>query len=86
MPLLAATGVRHLIGGLRLGDTITPEGDGQPHAAADLHSDDYGVFGAVSLITDTSTVVNVDIGQVGKLNVWVDFNRDGVFGGSRPNR
>lgn len=80
--LLASEGAGHIIGGPRLGSTITAEPNGQPTAAADGDSDDGVTLGARQTWTAGSTVdLNVSVtGSNGYLVGWFDWNGDGSFG------
>ena len=84
--LLASNGARHTIlpvNNPTLGPTEDAEADGQPNATATGDgSDEDGVTFLTSLLanptagTMASVTVNVT-GAVGKLDAFVDFNRDG---------
>ena len=78
--LLIANGARHAaaLGGLRLGATIDAEADGQPNATATGDDgDEDGVTLPASLITGTTATITVNASGPGKLDGWVDFNRNG---------
>lgn len=81
--LLANDGPRHKLGsGLFLGAGVDREFDGQPTATADgddvagVPDDENGVVFA-SLIRGTTGSATVTSSQAGKLDAWIDFNRDG---------
>ena len=84
--LLANNGARHVIvTGYRLGATVDAEADGLPSTLADgddLNNtdDEDGVSLPASITagrTESLTVVTGPSG--GKLDAWIDFNRDGDF-------
>ncbi len=85
--LLADNGARHgVVTGFRLGAAIDSEADGQPTANADgddlngaTPDDEDGVTLPAFLVTCESASVTVNASAVGKLDAWVDFNRDGDF-------
>ncbi len=77
-------GARHtnVFSGVFLGRTISPANDGIHSANADADSSDDGVswpFPLVSSSTDGISSVWIENGGsvVGKVDAWVDFNRDG---------
>ncbi|MGB7323223.1 MAG: HYR domain-containing protein, partial [Rubripirellula sp.] len=81
---VAENGARHFVGPLFLGSTIDSESDGQPlgsgFASGDGDDEDGVVFNAsVVTVDDVSTTssVSVTASMEGKLDAWVDFNRDG---------
>lgn len=81
--LLSHDGPRHKIGsGLYLGSTVDREFDGQPNATAtgdDLAGapdDEDGVV-IPGLIRGTTGSATVTASLAGKLDAWIDFNRDG---------
>ncbi len=80
-PTLAAdNGARHgaALGGLRLGATIDADLDGQPNAnATGDGADEDGVTLPGALVINTSANITVNASATGKLDAWVDFNRDG---------
>ncbi|MGB4849840.1 MAG: Calx-beta domain-containing protein, partial [Saprospiraceae bacterium] len=78
--LLANNGARHseLPGGLHLGTTVDADLDGQPNGTATGDgADEDGVILPAFLITGTSANFTVNASAAGKLDAWVDFNRDG---------
>ena len=81
--LLANDGARHTLGsGLFLGTSVDREFDGQPTATANgddvtgTPDDEDGVVFA-SLIRGANGSATVTASQAGKLDAWIDFNRDG---------
>jgi len=84
--LLANDGPRHtIVPGLFLGRGVDGERDGQPDAAAagDDHNgaDEDGVTFGSALQPGMTASVEVTASAAGYLNAWIDFNRDGSFGG-----
>ena len=87
---LAEFGAQHIVGGLRLGDaSVDIENDGTHSGMADFDDlngstsdDEDGVtFGTIQVgALDAMVMVNVQ-GAPGKLDAWIDFNRDGSWGG-----
>ncbi len=79
---VGSAGAGHILGGPRLGSTITAEANGQPTAAADGDSDDGVALGARQTWTAGSTVdLNVTVtGNNGYLVGFFDWNGDGSFG------
>gem|GEM_PF-1600961 len=77
---LANNGARHQTGGgLFLGSGVTSEADGQPSAAANADSDDGVFLPAFAEINQTSPVIVVTASQAGKLDVFIDYNANGIF-------
>lgn len=77
--LLTSNGARHRLGnGLTLGVTASGDIDGRPSPAGTLDSDD-GVTGPTTLTPGSSNAFSVVSSAAGKLDVFVDFNRNGVF-------
>ena len=80
---LAADGARHGVDGvLFLGAGVDGDSDGQPTANADGdhidgNDDEDGVVIVGVLVAGGFTNVNVSASQAGRLDAWVDFNRDG---------
>ena len=80
--LLLNDGARHAIGALKLGATLSAEANGQVSATAtgDTSGDD-GVIILASLVAvagaTTTSSVSVIASGPGKLDAWIDFNRDG---------
>ena len=81
---LAEGGAEHVLvaGGPRLGSANDAEADGTHAAAADADGADDGVtFGTIQ-VGALGAMVTVNAGDVpGKLDAWIDFNRDGNWGG-----
>lgn len=81
--LLANDGARHQLGGgLFLGSGVDSDSNGQPNVTAtgdDLagttDDEDGVVFG--NLVRGTMGTATVTASGVGKLDAWIDFNRDG---------
>jgi uncharacterized repeat protein (TIGR01451 family) len=81
--LLASNGARHVVAGaLHLGATVTTETDGQPSPTASLDTGDDGVTLPSGLIVGRNASVIVNASASGKLDAWIDFNRNGVFDAS----
>lgn len=81
-PTQLPDGARHQTSGLMLGSVVDGESDGQPAFAADGDgADEDGVRVISSLIAtasvETTASFLVTASDVGKLDAWVDFNRDG---------
>ncbi len=79
---LADDGARHKTTTLRLGSDADIDADGQPTEAADGDGDDDdGVLEIASMVADagrdTAASFRVDASEAGKLDAWIDFNRDG---------
>ncbi|MCI0360028.1 MAG: GEVED domain-containing protein [Planctomycetaceae bacterium] len=79
-PTLAANnGANHqVVAGVRLGATVGADTDGQPSAAANLDSSDDGVTNIV-LSRGALSSFTVIASSVGKVDAWLDLDRDGVF-------
>jgi len=83
--LLASNGPSHPVSaGLFLGAAIDAENDGQPNSAAtgdDLFGvdDDDGVTLPASLVAGLGATATVTASAPGRLDAWIDFNRNGVF-------
>ncbi len=80
--LRMSNGARHFVGDLRLGQTIDSEPNGQPSPLADGDgSDEDGITPIASPIatvdSDTGASFVVVASAQGKLDGWIDFNRDG---------
>jgi len=77
----AQTGANHNLapGGLRLGATVDAENDGQPNtnATGDGADEDGVILGA--LVRGTTTGITVNASGAGRLNAWVDWNRNGSW-------
>jgi hypothetical protein len=87
---LSGNGARHtIVAGLRMGQRLDGENDGQPTAAADgddlnpaggQGDDEDGVsFSAAFLGRNTVTQVNIQASAVAAADAFIDFNRDGDF-------
>ena len=82
--LLADNGARHtIVSGFHLGAGIDAEPDGQPTAApmgmttTGPRDDEDGVDFVNYLTAGRAATVYVTASQAGKLDAWIDFNRDG---------
>lgn len=87
--LLASNGARHLPGSrLFLGSAKDVELDGQPSAGADgddtdlAGDDEDGVVLPATLAPLSNVQFTVNASAAGKLDAWIDFNRNGVFEGT----
>lgn len=80
---LTNKGANHLIvPGFCLGTNISGEWDGQPNATATGDSGDDGVFFITPLTLSSQACVNVFLTagtNGGKLDAWIDFNRNGAW-------
>lgn len=77
--LLSSDGARHLIGGpLFLGQSVDAEPDGRPNSAANADKDDGVTLPAV-LMVGMQSAAQVVASAAGKLDAWIDFNRNGIF-------
>lgn len=77
---LAQNGARHIVGPLFLGEIVDAEVDGTPSVNANGDDGDDGVFVLSTFITTnvaTTSSFSVTASQAGKLDAWIDFNRDG---------
>jgi surface-anchored protein len=72
--LLASNGPRHTAGPLFLGSSVTAEADAV--LAGDV---DNGVAIPSTVIAGMTTSYTVTASQAGKLDAWIDFNRNGTF-------
>jgi uncharacterized protein (TIGR03118 family) len=80
--LLAHNGARHVITGLRLGNTVTPSADGQPNPTAAKADADGVTFLSPLVAGGTAAVrVNVQGAPAGGalLDAWIDFNVNGSW-------
>ncbi len=84
--LLTSDGAVHLSGSdLRLGSQRDGETDGQPSLLADgddlagTPGDEDGVALPSALIARLNAAAIVTASQVGRLDAWIDFNRNGIF-------
>ena len=80
--LLADGGPSHGVIGPQLGPTRTTDADATPSAGANADAGDDGVtFGEIRA-GDLQASVAVEVFHTdGKLDAWIDFNGDGVWGG-----
>lgn len=82
---LASDGARHIVSpGIRLGEKIDAEADGQPNASAtgdNVHgdNDEDGVIFTSPLAPGRPTTVEVTASVAGYLNAWIDYNQNGRF-------
>jgi hypothetical protein len=77
---LAANGAQHLTGALFLGASVDTETDGQPSANADGDgADENGVVLPATLYARVGAQISVTASMAGRLDAWIDFNRNGVF-------
>lgn len=80
---LKPNGAAHeLVGNLWLGSGVTSDFNGQPSVAANLDTDNGVIF--TSLFERTTgvslpTTMNVTASIAGKLDAWLDLNRNGIF-------
>lgn len=88
--IMADGGARHRVGSTQLtlymGAGVDAEPDGQPHPLAlgdDLagSADEDGVFFPEPLVQCTTVRARVTVVGSGKLNAWIDFDRDGSWAG-----
>ncbi|HRY33433.1 MAG TPA: GEVED domain-containing protein, partial [Bacteroidales bacterium] len=80
--LLASNGARHVISGLKLGNLIDGETDGQPNngATGDDNSnlpDEDGVTLLWGMNIGSPTAITVNASAACMLDAWADFNADG---------
>ena len=71
-------GARHRLGSLFLGTTVSAEADGQPSTDADADDDDGVVF-LGPFVPGASTDVDVTASEAGTIEIWWDFDQDGVW-------
>jgi hypothetical protein len=81
---LATNGARHATSSLFLGDAVDIDADGQPSIAADgdnAHglNDEDGVILPASFTSGQTTTITVEASAAGKLDGWIDLNRNGKF-------
>lgn len=80
----ASNGPRHRIidglGSVFLGTNGSSDIDGQPSAGANADTKDDGITIASSLQAGTTVSIIVDAFRAGKLDAWLDFDGNGVFG------
>ncbi len=78
---LGQDGARHSAGALVLGDLIDVERDGQPttDAGGDGADEDGVAFVTSVVVSQVSTTSSLKVSSSlsGKLDAWIDFNRDG---------
>ncbi len=82
--LRESNGPRHVVGSLKLGEAVDAEVNGQPSASADGDGgEDDGVTMISPFVSDalstTIASVLVNVSARGKLDAWIDFDRNGVF-------
>ena len=82
--LEASDGPRHQSGNLYLGSLIDTDADGQPSGAAngdDTHGgdDEDGIAFSSGLIAGLDSTFSITASAAGKLDAWIDFNRNGQF-------
>jgi hypothetical protein len=88
---LANDGARHaLVQGVYLGQRIDSESDARPGYDADGddtygQQDEDGVTFLDPLAPGCMTTVQVTASVAGYINAWIDFNKDGSFGGSNEH-
>ena len=81
--LLASGGARHrIVPGWFLGTSVDDEFDGQPDSTAtgddtSGNNDDNGVVFGGPLVKGMGVSITVTASQAGKLDAWIDLNRDG---------
>ncbi len=85
--LFAVSGARHVNTGLRMGNLIDSESDGQPTMPADgddinpLGADDEdGVVFTSALVPGQMATLQITVSAGGMLNAWIDFNKINVWG------
>lgn len=79
---LLPVGPQHLVTGPRLGAAIDSEPDGQPSAGANGDGGDEDGVTITGLMVGSVATAQVVLGTPGsaKLDAWIDFNNNGVFG------
>ncbi|WP_197454368.1 Ig-like domain-containing protein [Stieleria varia] len=79
--LLSDDGARHSRSTLVLGQSVDSERDGTPTVNADGDGADEDGIGVVTSLlvapSETTSSVSIEVSGAGKLNGWIDFNRDG---------
>ncbi|MCA9166590.1 MAG: pre-peptidase C-terminal domain-containing protein [Planctomycetales bacterium] len=77
--LLLDNGASHVIdSGFYLGSSVDSESNGQPTVGADGDGgDENGVVFVDPLVSNSTVRVRVTSSQVGKIDAWMDWNRDG---------
>ncbi|QDU28037.1 RTX-I toxin determinant A from serotypes 1/9 [Anatilimnocola aggregata] len=81
---LATNGARHATSSLFLGAAVDIDTDGQPSVAADgdnTHgvNDEDGVILPATFTSGQTTTITVNASAAGKLDGWIDLNRNGKF-------
>ncbi|MFT6758443.1 MAG: LruC domain-containing protein [Chitinophagales bacterium] len=80
---MATNGARHEVGGnIFLGTTVDGETQAyiSPSSDDEVSSDDEdGVNFITSLSAGAEAIVNVETNDIGYLNAWIDFDKNGVF-------
>lgn len=84
---LADNGARHLLVGPTLGANRDHEADGQPNLIATADDtngvdDEDGVLLPETIVPGLGTTATVEVSAAGKLDAWLDFNRDGDWSDS----
>lgn len=79
---LSADGARHILSLIHLGGSLDTEADGQPNATATGddaagNDDEDGIVFTTAVAVGNAAGVTVTTTAGGRLNSWVDFNRDG---------
>ena len=83
--LAASNGARHTVSStLKLGSTVDLELNGQPAANAQGddgvgNDDEDGVTLPSTLIARVGAAITVNASAAGRLDAWIDYNRNGVF-------
>jgi uncharacterized repeat protein (TIGR01451 family) len=83
--LRANNGARHLVvSGLFLGASVDVDADGQPNATAtgdDINGldDEDGVVLPAAFVARLDATVTVTASMAGRLDAWIDFNRNGIW-------
>ncbi|WP_254507681.1 beta strand repeat-containing protein [Anatilimnocola floriformis] len=81
--LLASNGARHGLQGPTLGATRDAEANGQPNLTATGDgADEDGVVLPANLYARLGAKITVTASAAGRLDAWIDFNRNGVFDAS----
>ncbi len=84
--LLAVSGARHVNTGLRMGNLIDSESDGQPTFLADgddinpqISDDEDGVVFTSALVPGQMASLQITVSSGGILNAWIDFNKVNIW-------
>ena len=79
-------GARHVNTGLRMGNLIDSESDGQPTFLADgddinpiISDDEDGVVFTSALVPGQMATLQITVSAGGMLNAWIDFNKVNVW-------